>query len=167
MINRLTGEPILPARTANQYLARYWFAVRAGKIGSPVRRPDIGSRFAPVKLVNRSGDLSVKLFAWGEGDSGGHVLRETTSRDLCGLVCPSRTSEGGGVGGFSDELFVLRNFSRDVVWKFPNESTFSLYFSLLSHSLVQIPYQHAPYTRITMIRDTGSPVSKIRYGFSV
>jgi hypothetical protein len=31
----LTGEPILPARTAN--LARYWFVVRAGKIGSPVR----------------------------------------------------------------------------------------------------------------------------------
>jgi hypothetical protein len=32
-----------------------------------------------------------KLFAWGEGDSEGHVLRETTSRDLCcpGLVCPS------------------------------------------------------------------------------
>jgi hypothetical protein len=25
------------------------------------------------------------LFAWGEGDSGGHVLRETTSRGLCGL----------------------------------------------------------------------------------
>ncbi len=37
--------------------------------------------------------LSTKLFAWGEGDSGGHVLRETTSRGLCGLVCPSRTSE--------------------------------------------------------------------------
>ena len=35
----------------------------------------------------------IKLFAWGEGDSGGHVLRETTSRGLCGLVCPSRTSE--------------------------------------------------------------------------
>ena len=32
-----------------------------------------------------------KLFAWGEGDSGGHVLRETTSRGLCGLVYPSRT----------------------------------------------------------------------------
>jgi hypothetical protein len=31
-----------------------------------------------------------KLFAWGEGDSGGHVLRETTSRGLCGLVCPSQ-----------------------------------------------------------------------------
>jgi hypothetical protein len=26
------------------------------------------------------------------------VLRETTSRGLCGLVCPSRTSEGGGEG---------------------------------------------------------------------
>jgi hypothetical protein len=25
----------------------------------------------------------IKLFAWGEGDSGGHVLRETTSRGLC------------------------------------------------------------------------------------
>jgi hypothetical protein len=43
MINRMTGEPILPARTANQILVRgqrtrYWFAVRAGKIGSPVMR---------------------------------------------------------------------------------------------------------------------------------
>ena len=40
----------------------------------------------------------IKLFVWGEGDSGGHVLRETTSRDLCGLVCPSRTIERGGEG---------------------------------------------------------------------
>jgi hypothetical protein len=50
MINRLTGEPILPARTANQYLANFtganrepisgWYgcAWRADKIGSPVRR---------------------------------------------------------------------------------------------------------------------------------
>ena len=29
----------------------------------------------------------------GGGDSGGHVLRETTSRGPCGIVCPSRTSE--------------------------------------------------------------------------
>ena len=36
---------------------------------------------------------SPKLFAWGGGDIGGHVLRETTSRGLCGLVCPSRTCE--------------------------------------------------------------------------
>ncbi len=32
----------------------------------------------------------------GGGGSGGHVLRETTSRGLCELVCPSRTSERGG-----------------------------------------------------------------------
>jgi hypothetical protein len=47
----LTGEPILPSRTADQYLARYWSAVRDGKIGSPVRdlsiaiiaaSPDVG-----------------------------------------------------------------------------------------------------------------------------
>jgi hypothetical protein len=40
-----------------------------------------------------------KLFAWGEGDCGGHVLRETTSRCLSGLVCSSRTSERRGEGG--------------------------------------------------------------------
>jgi len=39
-----------------------------------------------------------KLFAWGEGDSGGHVLRETTRRGRGGLVCPSRTSERGAEG---------------------------------------------------------------------
>jgi hypothetical protein len=44
-----------------------------------------------------------KLFAWGEGDSGGHVLRETTSRGLCGLVCASRTAERGGEGDFVKE----------------------------------------------------------------
>ena len=31
-------------------------------------------------------------------EGGGHVLRETTSRGLCELVCPSRTSERGGEG---------------------------------------------------------------------
>ncbi len=30
---------------------------------------------------------NTKLFALGGGDIGGHVLRETTSRGLCGLVC--------------------------------------------------------------------------------
>ena len=39
-----------------------------------------------------------KLFAWGEGERGGHVLRETTSQGLCGLVCPSCTSVRGGEG---------------------------------------------------------------------
>jgi hypothetical protein len=32
------------------------------------------------------------------GDIWGQVLRETTSRGLCGLVCSSRTSERGGEG---------------------------------------------------------------------
>jgi hypothetical protein len=32
----------------------------------------------------------------GGGGGGGHVLRETTSRGLCGLVCPSRTCDRGG-----------------------------------------------------------------------
>jgi hypothetical protein len=41
---------------------------------------------------------NIKLFAWGEGNRGRHVLRETTSRGLCGLVCPSRTGERGGEG---------------------------------------------------------------------
>ena len=38
-----------------------------------------------------------KLFARG-GGNGGHVLRETTSRGQCELVCPSCTNEGGGEG---------------------------------------------------------------------
>jgi hypothetical protein len=38
------------------------------------------------------GIKGIKLFVWGEGDSGGHVLRKTTSRGLCGLVCPSHTA---------------------------------------------------------------------------
>jgi len=42
---------------------------------------------------HRRRGVCVKLFAWGEGDSGGHVLRETTSRGLSGLVCPSRTHD--------------------------------------------------------------------------
>ena len=34
----------------------------------------------------------------GGGRNGGHVLRETTSRGRCKLVCPSRTNERGGEG---------------------------------------------------------------------
>jgi hypothetical protein len=42
----------------------------------------------------------IKLFAWGEGDSGGYVLRETTSRGLpvCGLVCPGHFRVDSGFG---------------------------------------------------------------------
>ena len=34
----------------------------------------------------------------GGVERGGHVLRETTSRGQCELVCPSRTNERGGEG---------------------------------------------------------------------
>jgi hypothetical protein len=37
-------------------------------------------------LLFITGVPNTKLCAWGEEDSGGHVLRETTSRGLCGLV---------------------------------------------------------------------------------
>ena len=53
------------------------------------------SRKALKACVFITGVPIIKLFEWGEGDSGGHVLRETTSRSLCGLVCPSRTSDRG------------------------------------------------------------------------
>jgi len=36
-------------------------------------------------------DLVQSCSRGGGEDGGGHVLRETTSRGLCGLVCPSRT----------------------------------------------------------------------------
>jgi hypothetical protein len=41
---------------------------------------------------------STMLFACVGGDIGGHVLRKTTSRGLCGLVCLSHTSERVGEG---------------------------------------------------------------------
>jgi hypothetical protein len=34
------------------------------------------------------------------------VLRGTTSRGLCGLVCPSRTSERGGEGDCVEEVLL-------------------------------------------------------------
>jgi hypothetical protein len=43
-------------------------------------------------------DLVQSCLRGGGGDMGGHVLRETTSRGLCGLGCPSRTSDRGGEG---------------------------------------------------------------------
>jgi hypothetical protein len=58
----MTGEPILPARTADQYLARYWWT--------------IGPRFAPVKLVHRSCDLLVDNWsAVRAGKIGSPVMR--------------------------------------------------------------------------------------------
>jgi hypothetical protein len=53
--------------------------------------------YVPQRCVFITVVPTIKLLAWGEGDSGGQVLRETTSRCLCGLVCP-RTSERVGEG---------------------------------------------------------------------
>ena len=36
------------------------------------------------------------------------MLRETTSRCMCGLVCPSRTSERGGDGDCVKEVVLFR-----------------------------------------------------------
>ncbi len=60
--------------------------------------PFTHSRRARCVCVYYCSTYQKMLFAWGEGDSGGHVLRETTSQGLCGRVCPSRTSERGGEG---------------------------------------------------------------------
>jgi hypothetical protein len=56
--------------------------------------------FRVLGFLAASGDvLSINkpppVYMGGGGDMGGHVLRETTSRGLCGLGCPSRTSERG------------------------------------------------------------------------
>jgi hypothetical protein len=56
----------------------------------PPRRAGQCVFIAAVPIIN--------LFACGEGDSEGHVLRETTRQGLCGLVCPSHTSERGQEG---------------------------------------------------------------------
>ena len=42
--------------------------------------------------------LQYLLQSCSRGGGGGHVLRETTSRGRCVLVCPSRTNERGGGG---------------------------------------------------------------------
>ena len=76
-----------------------------------------------VFITARSAVPLIKLFAWGEGESGGHVLRETTSRGRCGLGCPSRTSERGErEGGTREEPGTLTQggalFSLDpLVWE--------------------------------------------------
>jgi hypothetical protein len=51
--------------------------------GEPLIR--VQGKSSPCRLLLRQ--------VGGGGDMGGHVLRETTSQGLCGLRCPSRTSE--------------------------------------------------------------------------
>jgi hypothetical protein len=56
----------------------------------------VRSLYSTIEVCFITAGPITKLFAWGGEESGGHVLRETTSRGLCGLVCPSHTSERGG-----------------------------------------------------------------------
>jgi hypothetical protein len=70
------------------YCSTYYKAVReVGRRDCPQTRP----KTTMAGCVFITAGPIIKLFARGEGDSGEHVLRETTSRGLCGLVCPSRT----------------------------------------------------------------------------
>jgi hypothetical protein len=54
-----------------------------------------GALFSLVSCVDYYSTYYKAVRVGGGGDSGGHVLRETTSRGLCGIVCPTRTSERG------------------------------------------------------------------------
>jgi hypothetical protein len=93
-----------------------------------------------------------KLFARGEGDSGGHVLRETTSRGLSGLVCPSRTSERGGEGlgaALSALLvFTLTTFNIKVF----TGSCLDLFFLLYTHTHTHTHTHHRRILRATQFR---------------
>ena len=64
---------------------------RALSLSRPGMRPDEDCDSFRVYVFITAVPIK-KLVAWGEGDSARHVLRETTSRGLCGLVCPSHTS---------------------------------------------------------------------------
>jgi hypothetical protein len=70
---------------------------------------------------------------------------------------------GGGVGGF-DELFELSGsfakILRSVAWKFTNKSALQISYS------VSDPVSRIIEACISMVRDTGSPVSRttIRFG---
>jgi hypothetical protein len=67
-------------------------------LGVPIGTDAFIQHFAKDKCVYYCSTYYKAVRVWGGGNNGGHVLRGTTSRGLCGLVCPSRTSERGGEG---------------------------------------------------------------------
>jgi hypothetical protein len=109
----LTGELFSPSCTTNQYLARYWFAVRDGKNSSPVRnssestarpttrlfqsipRPacDAGCSMLHARVVFGRSWACVWRGAGGRGDDGGagwYALRneeEASTDALCSQDC--------------------------------------------------------------------------------
>jgi len=62
----------------------------------------------------------IKLFAWGEEESGGHVLRETTSQVRWGLVCPSRTSEQELLGPSYFFISLVLGPLNSLLWYVPS-----------------------------------------------
>ena len=61
-----------------------------GQVGGVQKRRVAGVFINCSMCVLLLQDLVQSCSRGGGEDSGGHVLRETTSRGLCGLVCPSR-----------------------------------------------------------------------------
>ena len=59
------------------------------------RNRDPSGRLARYRL--RLSSVCLLLQYLLQSCNGGHVLRETTSRGLCGLVCPSRTKRTRGI----------------------------------------------------------------------
>jgi hypothetical protein len=59
----------------------------------------IGTQFSNLGVcVLITAGPSTKLFTWGGGGIWEDMCYERQRADLCGLVCPSRTSERGGEG---------------------------------------------------------------------
>ena len=71
------------------------FQLTANSAGAPLRSPAPVSTECVCLLLQY---ILQSCSRGGGGGSGGHVLRETTSRGLCEVVCPSRTFERGGDG---------------------------------------------------------------------
>jgi hypothetical protein len=78
-----------------------------------------------------------KLFARGGGGDGGHVLRETTSRGLCELVCPMRTRDVTRFGNVTRFAHLVTRFTHAaldpplwIVSKIVPNKALSLSFSL-------------------------------------
>jgi len=107
-------SPSADDTTANQTATSHRWCGRAGREsydgnanddkGSPRLHPPAPRKHPRVRtLFNHCPECVcvfitvvpiTKLFAWGEGDSGGHVLRETTSRGLRGHRTLVNAGEG-------------------------------------------------------------------------
>jgi hypothetical protein len=90
---RMRAGQVGPSETGEQPDPSGLSEVSQGASGKPGRGKPRGGGVYHCSTYFKS----VRVGGWGIV-SGGHVLRETTSRGLCGLVCPSRTIGRGGKG---------------------------------------------------------------------